>query len=47
MAEYTGAQIAPAGDTDEILNEYIRTAAESAYHPCCTCKMGAESDCKR
>ncbi|MGU9950951.1 MAG: choline dehydrogenase [Gammaproteobacteria bacterium WSBS_2016_MAG_OTU1] len=44
MAEYTGAQIAPAGDSDEILNEYIRTAAESAYHPCGTCKMGAESD---
>ena len=44
MAEFTGAPIVPKGDRDEDLDEYIRQEAESAYHPCGTCKMGAEDD---
>ena len=30
--------------TDEDLDDVIRTYAESAYHPCGTCKMGAVDD---
>ncbi|MGI9305729.1 MAG: choline dehydrogenase [Gammaproteobacteria bacterium] len=44
MAEFTGAPIAPAGDADSDLDDYIRCEAESAYHPCGTCKMGAPDD---
>ena len=44
MAEFTGTPIAPAGDSDEDLDDYIRAHAESAYHPCGTCKMGADDD---
>ena len=44
MAEFCGADIAPAGETDSILDDYIRRHAESAYHPCGTCRMGAADD---
>lgn len=44
MAEFTGAPIVPKGDRDEDLDDYIRQEAESAYHPCGTCKMGAADD---
>ena len=44
MAEFCGAPIDPRGDSDEELNAFIRRAAESAYHPCGTCKMGAADD---
>ena len=44
MAEFSGAPLAPAGDSDSELDDYIRNEAESAYHPCGTCKMGAEDD---
>ena len=44
MAEFSGSPIAPAGDSDADLDEYIRHHAESAYHPCGTCKMGAAND---
>lgn len=44
MAEFSGAPLAPAGDSDAALDDYIRKEAESAYHPCGTCKMGAEDD---
>ena len=27
---------------DDELNEYIRSNAETAYHPCGTCKMGVD-----
>jgi choline dehydrogenase len=30
--------------TDEELNAFIKEHVESAYHPCGTCKMGAEDD---
>ena len=28
--------------SDDELNEYIRSKAETAYHPCGTCKMGVD-----
>lgn len=44
FAEFAGAPIAPAGFSDEEIDDYIRSHAESAYHPCGTCKMGASDD---
>jgi len=43
---YRGKEILP-GDkyqTDDELDDHIRRHAESAYHPCGTCKMGKASD---
>ena len=34
----------PDADTDEALDAAIRDHAESAYHPCGTCRMGATGD---
>ncbi|WP_343501539.1 choline dehydrogenase [Alloyangia pacifica] len=46
FAPYRGHEIQPgdAVQTDEELNNFIRAHAESAYHPCGTCRMGAASD---
>ncbi len=33
-----------AAQSDEMLDDFIRDHAESAYHPCGTCKMGAKDD---
>ncbi len=46
FSEFAGKEIQPGSDmqTDAQLNEFIRDNVESAYHPCGTCKMGAESD---
>ena len=46
FAPYRGKEIQPGQDvqTDDELDEFIREHAESAYHPCGTCKMGAASD---
>jgi choline dehydrogenase len=43
---YRGREIAPgnAVQSDEELDAYVRAHAESAYHPCGTCKMGRASD---
>ena len=43
---YQGPEIAPGADvqSDEQLDAFITQAVESAYHPCGTCKMGAQSD---
>ena len=30
--------------SDDALDDFIRAEAESAYHPCSTCKLGAETD---
>ena len=46
LAPYRGREIAP-GDhvrSDEALDGFIRDHAESAYHPCGTCRMGAAGD---
>jgi choline dehydrogenase len=43
---YRGAEISPgaAVQSDEMLDEFIREHAESAYHPCGTCRMGRADD---
>ncbi len=43
---YRGAEILPGEkyQTDDELDDHIRRHAESAYHPCGTCKMGRASD---
>lgn len=46
MAPYNAGEIQP-GETvqsDEEIDAWIREAAESAYHPSCTCKMGPDDD---
>ena len=44
MRDFCGENINPAGDSDAELDDYIRAHAESAYHPCGTCRMGAVDD---
>ena len=43
---YRGREIAPgeAVRTDAEIDTFIRARAESAYHPCGTCRMGAAAD---
>ncbi|HYA71539.1 MAG TPA: choline dehydrogenase [Roseiarcus sp.] len=43
---YRGREIQP-GETivdDEAIDDFVRDRVESAYHPSCTCKMGAPGD---
>jgi choline dehydrogenase len=46
FAPYIGREIQPGADcvTDEQIDAFIAAKVESAYHPSCTCKMGAASD---
>ena len=46
LAPYAGEEIAPGPEvrSDEALDDYLRDAVESAYHPCGTCRMGAADD---
>ncbi|MFW5641661.1 MAG: choline dehydrogenase [Roseicyclus sp.] len=46
MQPFAGAEILPGAEaqSDEALDEAIRTHAESAYHPCGTCRMGSRDD---
>jgi choline dehydrogenase len=46
MAEHVKATIQPGLDlqSDAELDGFIRDHAESAYHPCGTCRMGAKDD---
>ncbi|WP_425072666.1 choline dehydrogenase [Sagittula sp. S175] len=46
FAPYRGHEIQPgaAAQTDDELDEVIRQHAESAYHPCGTCRMGDAGD---
>jgi choline dehydrogenase len=46
LTAYRGQPLSPPRFdlTDAELDAWIRAHAESAYHPCCTVKMGAESD---
>jgi choline dehydrogenase len=46
MAPFAGAEILPGADaqSDESLDAVIREHAESAYHPCGTCRMGRADD---
>lgn len=43
---YRGPEIAPgeSEQSDEALDEHIRQHAESAYHPCGTCRIGRPDD---
>ena len=44
LTKHSGNEIGPGSDkqSDDELNEYIRSNAETAYHPCGTCKMGVD-----
>jgi len=46
MAPFYAYEIQPGAEaaSDEALNEFIRNEAESAYHPCGTCRIGAPDD---
>ncbi|GAB0114628.1 choline dehydrogenase [Acidisoma sp. C75] len=46
FAPYLGREIQPGAEcvTDAQIDAFIRDKVESAYHPSCTCKMGAPSD---
>ena len=43
---YRGREIQPGKDvvTDAAIDEFVRAKVESAYHPSCSCKMGAPGD---
>ena len=43
---FRGTELRPGPDvqTDEEIDEFVRQYADSAYHPSCTCKMGAKDD---
>jgi choline dehydrogenase len=43
---YRGREIQPGANvqTDEQIDAFIRAKVESAYHPSCSCKMGAAQD---
>ena len=44
LSEHAGEEVGPGLDSqsDDELNEYIRSKADTAYHPCGTCKMGVD-----
>jgi len=44
FAPFRGEELLPGKDvqTDEQIDEYLKDAVESAYHPSCTCKMGSD-----
>ncbi|HIF5951907.1 TPA: choline dehydrogenase [Vibrio parahaemolyticus] len=46
MDEYRGDEIQPGLHitTDEQIDEWVKQNVESAYHPSCSCKMGADDD---
>lgn len=46
LSPYRGEEIAPGVDidSDEQIDAWVRQSVESAYHPSCTCKMGADDD---
>jgi choline dehydrogenase len=43
---WRGREIQPGADvtSDEAIDAFVRQKVESAYHPSCTCKMGAVDD---
>ena len=47
LAPYCGGEIGPGpgvSDRDDAIDAWVRRNAESAYHPSCTCAMGAADD---
>lgn len=47
MDEFRGREISPGPDvqSDDELDAFVRRHAETAYHPCGTCRMGDGDDC--
>jgi choline dehydrogenase len=45
MKPYAGIEVGPGSEaqTHEVYEEYIRSKAETAYHPSCTLKMGVDA----
>lgn len=46
LADYDDGELQPGQDitTDEAIDAWVRDNVESAYHPSCTCKIGADND---
>ncbi|SEF42388.1 choline dehydrogenase [Vibrio hangzhouensis] len=46
MDDYRGEEIQPGADisSDEAIDQWVKESVESAYHPSCSCKMGADDD---
>ncbi|KHT39378.1 choline dehydrogenase [Vibrio sinaloensis] len=46
MDSYRGEEIQPgiAITSDQAIDEWVKANVESAYHPSCSCKMGADDD---
>lgn len=46
LDDYRGAEIQPGEEvrSGEEIDAWVRANAESAYHPSCSCKMGADDD---
>ncbi len=46
LDDYRGAEIQPGEEvrSDEEIDAWVRANAESAYHPSCSCKIGADDD---
>ncbi len=46
MDPFRGEELAPGPNatSDEALDAFVREHGESAYHPSCSCRMGAEDD---
>src|SRR5699024_10780144 len=46
LEKYRGREISPGPEvqTDAELDEFVRNNAETAFHPCGTCKMGSADD---
>jgi len=46
FAPFTDRELQPGAEasTDEALDAFVRDHAESAYHPCGTCRMGSATD---
>lgn len=46
MDKFRGEEIQPGVDvtSDEAIDEWVKQNVESAYHPSCGCKMGADDD---
>ncbi|MEM8769642.1 MAG: GMC oxidoreductase, partial [Pseudomonadota bacterium] len=43
---YRGEELAPgpSADGDDAIDDFVRAHAESAYHPCGTCRMGTDPE---
>ncbi|KAK7819748.1 hypothetical protein U0070_012354 [Myodes glareolus] len=46
LAPFRGKELQPGShvQSDKEIDAFVRAKADSAYHPCCTCKMGQPSD---